>query len=63
MNKQIKTVVKVYLSLWGFKTVNHVNFVQPMPSIFSSLESDIAEVSRILVSGNKLELLPSNIIF
>ena len=58
--KQNKTVVKNHESLIylvGGKTANHVNFMQHMlvsthHAIFSSLEGNIAEVSKILTSGN-----------
>ena len=51
-----KTVVKIHESL-GCETAIHVNFMQHMLVLysscyFSSLEGDIAEVSKILTSGN-----------
>ena len=67
MNKQNKTkqllkVMKVFVYLLGCETANHVNFMQYMLVLyslyyFSSLEGDIAEVLKILTSGNKFELV------
>ena len=62
MNKQNKTkqllkFMKVLSLPVGNETANHVNFMQHMLGLYSScyftsLESDIVEVSKILTFGN-----------
>ena len=50
-------MIRTIVYLLGCETANHVNFMQHMlvythRAIFSSLEGDIAEVSKIFISGN-----------
>ena len=56
-----KSIKSLYFYLLGSKTANHVNFMLPMLILcscyFSSLEGDIRKVSKILASGNYIELV------
>ena len=57
ITKQLLKFMKVLVYLLGCETANHVNLMQHMLVLysscyFSSLEGDIAEVSKILTSGN-----------
>ena len=49
--------MKSLIYLLGGETANHINFMQHMlvhthPAIFSSVEGNIADVSKILTFGN-----------
>ena len=57
ITKQLLKFMKSLVYLLGCETANHVDYMQHMLVLysscyFSSLEGDIAEVSKILTSGN-----------